>query len=186
MTPDREIQIRAVLKVWQYPKDKKQPGASDWQALGGAFEHDITGPLIRNTALWTMAVRGASWATYQNQPAFETDLNACVALVKETLPGWWWSVGSCFVSGDGDVGPIINPVRLKASATLAPDYNDPEAKGLPAIELHKAFNEGFITSLPPGGVRQACRAFLVSYCAARAVLCEIPPIGGVDNSGWAS
>lgn len=169
-----ETDIRRVLKAWQFPKDAKQPTACDWTALGEAIEHEIAGPLMRNTAIWTMAVRGASWANYPNQPAFECDLNACVALVHETLPGWWWSTGSCYVTGDGDVGPMINPVRAKTHGTVGPDYNDPAAMGLPDIDLHTAFNDGFCTSLPPGGVRQACRALLVSYCMARAAVAAIP------------
>jgi hypothetical protein len=38
-------------------------------------------------------------------------IDAAAALLRLTLPGWWWKVGTCCVSDD---------------ACIAPDYNDPE------------------------------------------------------------
>jgi hypothetical protein len=38
-------------------------------------------------------------------------IDAAAALLRLTLPGWWWNVGTCHLSDD---------------ATIGPDYNSPE------------------------------------------------------------
>ena len=39
------------------------------------------------------------------------DLIEAINLVEENLPGWWWKVGTCYLSDDAGIGP---------------DYNDPK------------------------------------------------------------
>jgi hypothetical protein len=98
-------------------------------------------------------------------------LDAIVAMIERELPGWWWSCGSCHLTGDGDVG-ALNPRRLKTHAILAPDYNDPQAKGLPEIEGAAEFDEGFCTSLDGRGKHMAALALCSSFCRAKAALAE--------------
>lgn len=39
------------------------------------------------------------------------DLMQVIDMIKQELPGWWWRVGTCYLSDD---------------AALGPDYNDPQ------------------------------------------------------------
>lgn len=72
---------------------------------------------------------------YRKLPA--TDALA-LALVEfnAQLPGWWWSVGYCKVSGDASCGP---------------DRQGPDADLLE----HKEFDEGFHVDIPNGEPAEA-------------------------------
>jgi hypothetical protein len=102
---------------------------------------------------------------------FTDSLDGIADLIEAALPGWWWSCGSCHLTGDGDVGDM-NQVRLKTHATLAPDYNDPLAKGLPEISARHEYDEGFSTSIDGRGKHFAALALCVSFCRAMAAKCE--------------
>lgn len=76
-------------------------------------------------------VEMAGWRNaYRKLPATE---RLALALVEfdAQLPGWWWSVGYCKVSGDASCGP---------------DRQGDDADLL----AHKEFDEGFHVDIPDG------------------------------------
>lgn len=67
---------------------------------------------------------------------------------EKKLPGWWWSIGYCKVSGDASCGPD----RQGADADLL---------------AHKRFDEGFHVDLVGGCPAQALRQVTRVAVAAR-------------------
>jgi hypothetical protein len=150
-----------------------------WTALAERFEAASAGSRALDAAmavalgwrrrlLWR-APEAWGGGTSFAPPRFSADLSTAVSVVDRTLPGWWWSCGSCHLTGDGDVG-ALNPRRLFPRATVGPDRSDPRAEGLPEPNARTEYDEGFSTSLDGGGAGFAVLAFCASYCRARAAL----------------
>lgn len=77
------------------------------------------------------------------------DLHWAVAALRHAMPGWWFSVGLCALSGDASIGP---------------DFRAPNAPSKAIIDKYDA---GFHADLQPGdGLRRMARALL--HCIVQA------------------
>ena len=68
-----------------------------------------------------------------------------IAYLQEVLPGWWWRVGTCYLSDDAMIGP---------------DYNDPAHRErlLAAFPTEIFDHDPFdIDKRPPGNLGAALR-----------------------------
>jgi len=81
-------------------------------------------------------------------------LDACVALMREVLPGWCWRIGTCCVSDDAWVAPDWNSPT--DGARFRAQYGEPL--------FGTVFDQGVdIDRRPPGNV---CLAFLDAIIGA--------------------
>lgn len=86
-------------------------------------------------------------------------LDECAALIAKEFPGWWWTFGLCYLSGDCSIGP---------------DYNDPKHRDrlISSFPMEK-FDAGFHCDLQPGGGIEAIRlAVMECVIQARAAIAE--------------
>jgi hypothetical protein len=77
------------------------------------------------------------------------DLATAIREFEATLPGWWWSVGSCFISRDASCGP----------QRYGPDGD--------LLDL-KLFDDGFHHDDREGDVAGSLREVMRQALAARA------------------
>lgn len=77
------------------------------------------------------------------------NVREAIRLLNTVLPGWWFSVGLCALSGDASIGP---------------DFRAPNAPSKAIIDKYDA---GFHADLQPGdGLRRMARALL--HCIVQA------------------
>lgn len=100
-------------------------------------------------------------AKYPPKPwRYTTSIDACVILMDNLLPGFWWRGGTCCVSSE---------------VTVCPDHNNPEHRERllrdfpPSIEH---WDEGIEVELRPGSNDALCRAFLSAILRAYAATLE--------------
>lgn len=83
------------------------------------------------------------------------DVECCAAWLNALLPGFWYGIGLCYLSGD---------------ASLGPDYNDPAHRERLLREWpEEHFHDGLHADLRPGdGLARCCRALI--HCALQAII----------------
>jgi len=93
-------------------------------------------------------------------PDVSHEIDSAIRMIKQFLPGWWWSTGACHVSDD---------------ARIAPDFSDPKHRERLHAEIgefdkNSPWNEGFdVDRRPPGNPAIAlCEA----YCMAQEALAK--------------
>ena len=88
-------------------------------------------------------------------------IDECIAIIHRDLPGWWWTVGLCNLTGHASIGP---------------DYNGPDRARLLAAFPVDLFDAGFDADLAPGGSLQAaCDALMDCHQQAIVAISALPP-----------
>lgn len=89
-------------------------------------------------------------------PMTTEGLEGVIAEFRKVLPGWWFTIGDCYVSADSSVGPDPN-------APLWPGY-DIDA----LISIDQRFDSGFHCDIKhPFTMAQSMR---INVCEAKAAL----------------
>ena len=130
--PDRELDTEIMAAF--YTRDKRYIGAH-WEDTGEPYQDDVW--VDPKTDKWV------STCAFE----FTRSLEMVVRLLKRTLPGWWWAVGTRGVSDN---------------ARIAPDYDSQEhgerlKREFPYIDgrggrlVWSKFDEGFDVDRRPSG-----------------------------------
>lgn len=86
---------------------------------------------------------------YDLRQVFLRDITLAIAVFRHVLPGWWFRLGLCALTGDASIGP---------------DFRSDVA---PPREIVDKYDDGFHADLAPGnGLHRVARALL--HCTVQA------------------
>lgn len=127
---------------FKYPDQIPMAAAEDYELSLAALERP--GPVTTAELDALSRVVG-----YDMRQVFLRDIAWAIAVFRHALPGWWFQLGLCALSGDASIGP---------------DFRSEVA---PLKEIIDKYDDGFHADLQPGnGLQRVARALL--HCTVQA------------------
>lgn len=127
---------------FKYPDEIPLAAASDYELVLNALER--SGPVTKDEMDALSRVVG-----YDMRQEFLRDITWAIAVFRHALPGWWFRVGLCTLTGDASIGP---------------DFRSDVA---PSKEIIDRYDDGFHADLEPGNGLQRCARALL-HCTVQA------------------
>lgn len=144
MSIDREAPLPVYKEdaPYKHPDQIPLASAEDFELSLAALERP--GPVTANELDVISRVVG-----YDMRQVFLRDIAWAIAVFRHALPGWWFQLGLCALSGDASIGP---------------DFRSDVA---PSKEIIDKYDDGFHADLEPGdGLHRVARALL--HCTVQA------------------
>jgi len=127
---------------FKYPDEIPLASADNYELSLAALER--SGPATKDELDALSRVVG-----YDMRQEFLRDITWAIAVFRHALPGWWFSVGLCTLTGDASIGP---------------DFRSDVA---PSKEIIDRYDDGFHADLEPGNGLQRCARALL-HCTVQA------------------